>query len=179
MKVTGLSRVSKDIIIGEIEKELKSRQTFFIAQHGAISATALDQLRAKLRTSNARYFVVKNSLGKKAFEKANMKDLGEQLDGACGIAFTDGDAIASSKALVDFAKTNEVFKIQSAWFNGQMMSAAQVKMLAGLPSREVLLSRVVGGMQSPIRGFVNVLAGSIRQIVTVIDAIAKKKGEKG
>lgn len=176
MKATGLSRVSKDIIITEIEKELKAKPAFFVAQHGTLSAAALDKLRARLRSTNTRYFVVKNSLGRKALEKADLKPLSEQLNGACGLAFTTGDLAASSKALVDFAKENETFKIQSAYLNGEIVGADQVKVLASLPSKEVLIAKVVGGIQAPISRFVNVLSGTMRKVVTVLDAIAKKKG---
>lgn len=176
MKATGFSRVSKEKMIGEIEKELKNRKTFFVAQHGSISASAIDRLRARLRLSDTRYLVVKNSLGKKAFDRSNMKEIGEALKGACGIAFTSGDIVASSKALVDFAKENETFKIQSAYLNGELVGADKVKVLASLPSREVLIAKVLGGMQAPISKFVGVLSGTIRKIVTVLDAVAKKKG---
>ena len=176
MKATGFSRVSKEKLIGEIEKELKARTTFFVAQHGTISATALDRLRAKLRQSDTRYLVVKNSLGKKAFDRSNLKALGENLKGSCGIAFTSGDIVASSKTLVDFAKENEMFKIQTACLNGELVGADKVKVLASLPSKEVLIAKVLGGMQAPISNFVGVLSGTIRKIVTVLDAVAKKKG---
>jgi large subunit ribosomal protein L10 len=175
MKTTGFSRVSKDIVIKELEKELKARPSFFIAQHGTISATALDKLRAKLRQTNTRYFVVKNSLGKKALEKANLKQFSDSLSGSCGIAFTSGDIVASSKALVDFSKENETFKIQNAYFNGEMVGVDKVKVLASLPSKEVLIARVVGGIQTPISRFVGVLSGTLRSVVTALDAIAKKK----
>ena len=176
MKSTGLSRVSKDLIIGEVEKEIKSRPAFFITQHGTISATAMDKLRAKLRSSKSKYVTVKNRLGKKAFENAKMPALSETMTGACGITFTDGDVALSSKTLMDFARENEGFKIKAGYLNGQVMTGEQVKTLASLPSREVLIARVVGGMQAPISGFVGVLAGTLRKIVTVLDAVAKKKG---
>lgn len=176
MKATGYSRVSKEKLIGEIEKELKSRPTFFVAQHGTISATALDKLRAKLRASQTRYLVVKNTLGRKALDRVNLKGLAEHLNGSCGIAFTSGDVVASSKTLVDFAKENEMFKVQSAYLNGEIVGADKVKMLASLPPKEVLIARVVGRVQAPISRFVGVLSGTIRKIVTVLDAVAKKKG---
>ncbi len=176
MKATGLSRVSKDSIIGEIEKEIKGRSTFFVVQHGTLPAASLDKLRAKLRAVNARYFSVKNSLGRRAFDKANMKGLSESLTGSCGIAFADEDPVAPSKILMDFAKENQMVKVQSAYMNGTIVGADQVKTLATLPSREVLLAKALGGMKAPISKFVNVLSGTIRQVVTVIDAIAKKKG---
>lgn len=175
MKTTGYSRVSKDIIIREIEKELKAKPTFFVTQHGGVSAVAIDKLRSKLRGVNSRYMVVKKSLSRKALERVNLKQLGENMDGACGIAFTAGDVVASSKVLVEFAKENEAFKIHQGYMNGQAMAADQVKILATLPSREVLLSKLLGGMQAPVSRFVGVLSGTLRQVVTVLDAIAKKK----
>ncbi len=175
MKTTGLSRVSKDLIIKEIEKELKSRPAFFVTDHGTVPALALDKLRAKLRASNSRYLVIKKSLGRKALENANLQSVGE-LEGACGIAFTSGDIVLSSKTLVDFAKENESFKVRTGFMNGQVMTADKIKQLAGLPPKEVLLARVVGGMQAPIWRFVGVLSGTVRKVVNVLDAIVKKKG---
>lgn len=175
MKTTGLSRVSKDLIIGEIERELEGHQTFILADHGRLPAASLDKLRAKLRGAGTRYLVVKNTLGKRAFEKKGYKDIGAAMNGACGVAFSGGDAVQSAKVMVDFAKENELFKIQQGYLNGRALSADQVKALASLPSREVLLAKLLGSMQSPVSRFVGVLSGTIRQVVTVLDAIAKKK----
>ncbi len=176
MKVTGYSRVSKDSIISEIEKELKSRPTFFVAQHATVSASAMDKLRAKLRTVNSRYLVIKNSLGKKALERAKLQGLSDSFSGSCGIAFSSGEPVSPSKILVDFSKENENFKIQKGFVNGEVISLDRIKVLASLPSKEVLIAKVVGGIQAPLSRFVTVLSGTVRRIVTVLDAIAKKKG---
>ena len=175
MKTTGFSRVSKESIISEIEKEIKKHPTFFITRHESVPAAKIDKLRAKLRATQARYFVVKNTLGHKAFERAKIKGVAEYIQGACGIAFSGGDPVLSSKALMEFGKENETFKVQAGYLNGQLVGAEQVKVLAMLPSREVMLARVVGGIQAPISGFVSVLAGTLRKVVTALDAIAKKK----
>jgi large subunit ribosomal protein L10 len=177
MKTTGLSRISKERMIEEIEKELKNRETFFIARHDAVPAANIDKLRAKLRGARTRYLVVKNTLGRKALERANLKDLAQHIQGACGLAFSSGDATSSSKALMDFAKENESFKVQIALMHGQVLSADRVRDLSNLPSREVLLSRVVGGIQAPISGFVGVLAGTLRKLVNVVDALHKKRSQ--
>ena len=176
MKATGLSRLSKDLIIKQIEKEIQARPIFFVTQHAAVSGTNMDQLRARLRQSNAKYLVVKNRLGRKAFEKARLKDVAEMLTGACGITFTSGDPVGPCKVLVNFARENETFKIQTGYLNGQKLGADQIKSLASLPSREVLLARVIGGIQAPISGLAQVLSGTLRKVVTVLDALAKKKG---
>ena len=175
MKTTGYSRVSKESIIAEIEKELKARPTFFVARHDAVPADKIDKLRARLRASKTRYLVVKNTLGQKAFERAKLKEISQYIQGACGVAFSAGDRVIPSKVLMEFAKENEHFKVQAGWLNGRLVGAEQVKMLATLPSREVMLARVLGTMQAPISGFVSVLAGTLRKVVTALDAIAKKK----
>ena len=177
MKTTGFSRVSKDLIIKEIEKELKKGEPFFVVRHDTVPAASIDKLRAKLRGAKTRYLVVKNTLGQKAFERMKLKEMGDQIEGACGIAFTSGDVVGSSKALMEFAKDNQNFKVQAGYMSGKMMTSDQVKVLASLPSREVLLSKVLGGMQAPISGFVNVLSGTLRKLVNVVDAIQKKKSK--
>jgi large subunit ribosomal protein L10 len=176
MKTTGLSRVSKDTIIREIDKELKNNTMYFVTQQGKTSAFALDGLRSRLRKANGRYLVVKNSLAKKALEKHKIEKLPDGLSGTCGIVFSNGDPVASSKILMEFAKANEGFAVSSAYVSGAYMAPEQVKVLATLPSREVLLARVVGGIQAPISSFVNVLSGTLRKVVLVLDAVAKKKG---
>ena len=175
MKTTGFSRVSKESIISEIEKEIKKRPTFFIVDHNTVPSNKLDKLRNKLRASQGRYFVVKNTLGQKAFERAKLSEYSEHIHGACGIAFTAGDPVMSSKALMDFSKENENFKVKVGSLNGRLVGLDQIKVLASLPSREVMLSKVLGTMQAPIAGFVSVLAGTLRKVVTALDAIAKKK----
>ncbi|MBI3252759.1 MAG: 50S ribosomal protein L10 [Candidatus Omnitrophica bacterium] len=176
MKATGFSRVSKERIIGEIQKELKERPLFFVAEHGRVPASTMDKLRVKLRQSRARYLVIKNSLGRKAFEREKLAaEFSEAMKGSCGIAFSSGDPVASSKILVEFAKENEAFKIRGGFMNGRVMGLDQIKTLASLPSREVLLARVARGMQAPISRLAGVLAGTVRKVVNVLDAIKKLK----
>ena len=177
MKTTGFSRVSKESIIGEIEKEIKKNPVFFVTRHDKVPANRIDKLRVKLRASQTRYLVVKNTLGQKAFDRAKLKEFSQHIQGACGIAFSVGDGASSSKTLVEFAKENEHFKVQAGYLNGQPLSADEIRALAALPPREVMLATVLGTMQAPIAGFVGVLAGTLRKVVTALDAIAKKKSQ--
>ena len=175
MKLTGYSRLSKDLVIKEIKQALEKQPSFFVADHSNLSASLLDKLRAKLRKENSRYVAVKNSLGRRVLEGADLKDLTSHMNGKCGLVFVDKDPVSSSKVLVDFAKENETFKVQAGYVNGQVVSLAQIKELASLPSKQVLLSKMLGGMQAPISGFVGVLSGTLRKLVTALDAVAKKK----
>ena len=175
MKETGFSRVSKNLIIEQIEKELKVSPTFFITQHTSVPAVSLDKLRAKLRTTSSRYVVVKNSLGRRALQKDKFSNLAELMTGACGIAFSSGDPVLSSKILMDFAKQNEGFKVQSGFIDGAVIGADQVKTLASLPTREALLGQVASVLQAPIRGLAVVLNASIRSLAVVLNAVSQKK----
>lgn len=175
MKTTGFSRVSKDLIIEQIERELKASPVFFVVRHGGLSATSMDKLRAKLRAAGSGYRAVKNSLGRIALEKSGIKELQETLSGNCGFAFTYQDPVAPCKILVDFAKENERFQIQAGYMNGKVIGLDQVKVLASLPSREVLLTKVVTSIQFPLSRLVGTLSGAVRKVVTVLDAIARKK----
>lgn len=176
MKETGLSRVSKNLVIAEIEKEIKKRSGFFVTKHSRVAAIAMDKLRVKLRKVDSRYLAVKGSLARKALKNTGLETLTDKFAGASGIAFTGADPVASSKVLVEFSKQNENFKLEAGFVNGQVISLEQIKVLANLPSREVLISRVLGAMQAPVSRFVGVLAGTLRKMVTVLDAVAKKKG---
>lgn len=175
MKATGFSRASKDAIIRDLEKELKSSANFFITQYGTVPASSMDQLRAKLRTVKSRYFVVKNSLGKRAFASTHHKGLCDVVSGPCGVVFAGADPVAPTKVLVQFAKENESFKIQTGCMNGEIISADQIKVLASLPPKEVLIARALGGMKAPLSRLVGVLSATVRSVVNVLDAIAKKK----
>ncbi|OIO38362.1 MAG: 50S ribosomal protein L10 [Candidatus Omnitrophica bacterium CG1_02_49_16] len=175
MKETGFGRVSKNLIIAQIKKELEGSPAFFITKYAGISSGSLDKLRTKLRGADSRYFVIKNSLGRKALASKKFSPLADEMTGACGIAFSDGDPAVSSKILMEFSKTNEGFKVHSGFVDEAVIGVDQVKVLASLPPKEVLIARVVGGVQAPISRFVRVLSGAVRRVVTVLDAIAKKK----
>ncbi len=177
MKVTGFSRASKDLMIQSLERDLKAYPTFFITEYTGVSASMMDKLRARLRKEKTRYVAVKNSLSKRVFSKSLLKPLAEHFNGACGLALSGADPVGPSRVLVEFAKENESFKIQAALINGQPVSVADVKTLASLPPKNVLLAKVLGQMNAPISGFVGVLSGTLRKLVTALDAIAKKKGE--
>jgi large subunit ribosomal protein L10 len=92
-----------------------------------------------------------------------------------GVSFSGKDIVATAKVLVNFSKANNKFVIKGAVVDGKVMTLDEVKALASLPSREVLLSQVVGGIKSPITGFVNTLGGILRKFVYAVDAIKTKK----
>ena len=99
------------------------------------------------------------------------------FEGATAMAFSKEDAVAPAKVLADFAKEEklEALQVKAGLVEGSVIDAAGVKALADLPPREVLVAQVLAGMQSPIVGFVNVLQGTIRNLVYALEAVRKQK----
>ena len=132
-------------------------------------------LRNKLRDAEVSYQVVKNRLAKRAAAEAGISGLDEHLVGPTAIAFTSEDPIAPAKILQDFADEDDTFSIKSGFMDGQILSPDEIEALSKLPSREELLGKVLGSVQSPMYGLAGVLNGLLRNLVGVIGAIEEKQ----
>jgi large subunit ribosomal protein L10 len=119
--------------------------------------------------------VVKNSILNVVLDQLKIESMKDLVDGGVGVSLSGDDVIATTKVLVNFSKTHEKFQIKGAYIDGKLMGPDKIKEIASLPSREVLLARMVGGMKAPITGFVMVLGGVIRKFVYAIDAVKQKK----
>ena len=122
--------------------------------------------------------MVKNAILKIIFNKLKLESELSKIDGGMGISLSGADIISTCKALVIFANGHEKFKIKGAIIDGKSVPTDRVKQLATIPSKNVLLSRVVGGIKSPITGFVNTLSGILRKFVYVVDAVKSSKQKK-
>lgn len=177
MEKQGYGKLCKEKMIGEILADFKERPNFFLTNYMGSSVADLDTVRKSLRQSQSVFFVVKNSALKVVFDKLKLEEVKPLIDGGMGVSLSGEDVIAASKALVGFAKTHEKFKIKCAVIDGKLLTAEKVKELASLPTKDVLLAQVIGGIKAPITGFVGVLAGVLRKFVYVVDAVkgAKEK----
>jgi len=171
----GYGKLCKEKMINEILTDLKERPNFFITNYMGSSVSDLEDVRKSLRASSSTFYVVKNSMLKVVLDQLKLEDLKNLVDGGVGVSLSGGDVIATSKVLVNFAKTHEKFKIKGAMIDGKLVTTDKIKELASLPSREVLLAQIVGGIKSPITGFVMVLGGLIRKFVYVVDAVRSSK----
>ena len=140
-----------------------------------LSAKEMTQLRQRLREQSAGYQVVKNRLAVLAAQEAGMEVFTQLLEGSTGIAFGHGEPSATAKALDEFVRsTRSALVVRSAVLDGEFLSAAQVKALASLPSKEELLARLLGQMNAPIVGLVTVLKGPLRALAIVL----QRRGEQ-
>ena len=168
-------KMCKERMIEEIALRIKENPDFFVTSYMGSSSSDLELLRRNLKKLSARYFVVKNSTLKVVFNKLKLETMVPLIEGGVGMSLCGKDIISTCKTLVTFAKDHDKFKVKAAFIDGKCVSPERIKELAALPTREVLLARVVGGIKSPITGFVNVLGGTLRKFVYVVDAIKTKK----
>ncbi|MFH1406388.1 MAG: 50S ribosomal protein L10 [Candidatus Omnitrophota bacterium] len=165
----------KERIAQALGKDFKGAESVFVAELKGVKGGELVQLRREMKAIGGRFLVVKNSLAKIALEKTDYKPLAELLKGTIGLGLSGEDAIACSKMLVGFAKNRETFIIKGALLDGSLVGPTEIKTLAALPSREVLLTQLVSTLQSPIRGLAFVLNENIRKLACLLNEIANKK----
>ncbi len=133
------------------------------------------ELRRKMREAGVSYEVNKNTLIRIAAQEAGVEGLEAYLEKNTAVASSTEDPVAVAKVVCEFAKTNKQLVVKAGVLDGKVISADEVKALAALPPKEVLIAKVLGSMNAPITGFVNVLQGTIRNVVYALDAVRKAK----
>ncbi len=170
-----LGRALKEKWVDELKRSLKGTDTVVLTKFDRISAKDVNVLRQKLQGVEASLYMVKNRLCQLVFRDLGWKDLESMLEGTCGISSVRGDAAAVAKLLVDFSKEHEGFVLQGGLLGGEILKTPELVSLAKLPSRDTLLTQVLGGIQAPLTGLVGTLQGVQRTLVGVIHAILKKQ----
>ena len=170
-----MNRDQKAQVIEEVAGQLREAQAVFAVDYRGISVPQAAELRTKLRELNATFRVVKNTLSERAADEVGADGLKELLQGPTAMTFVRGDAAAAAKALRDFRRgtQNTLLEFKGGWMNGQSLTPEDVDAIAQLPSREVLIGRLVGTVAAPLSGLVTALnnlpAGLARQLQAIAD----------
>ena len=142
-----------------------------------LSVAKMRELKKALRVLGAEYIVAKKNLIRIATEQSSLAKLVDvgSFDGSVGVVVVpkEGDSVVLSKNVYDFAKANPVFKVFGAILEQRYLNADRFNELARLPSREILLGRMVGMMQYPLTGLMNVLQGNIKNLLIILSNIKK------
>jgi len=165
----------KQAAVAEIVKLLNSTVSGVLVGYEGITVADDTKLRADLRKAGVHYKVLKNSLLNFAVKEAGLAGLSASLSGTTALAVNTQGETAAAKILCEYAKKNEKFVIKAGFVEGEVIDAENVKALAKLPSKEVLIAQVLAGFNAPITGLVNVLNGNIRGLAVALNAIAEKK----
>ncbi len=159
----------------KLKDSLSRAQTAVLTDYRGINVAQMTKLRKQLRDSGVEYRVAKNSLIRIAARDAGLEGLEKFLEGPTAIAFGYDDPVKPAKILMDFARENKQLEVKAGLLEGKLIGLDQVKWLADLPPREVLLARVAGGMASPLSGMAGVLQATIRNFVYALDALRRQR----
>jgi len=173
-----LDRRTKEQVANELHEKLKDFKLAVLTGYSGMDVAKMTALRVVLRKSNAELRVVKNSLLSIASRETSFSALDGNFKGPLALAITYGDVIETTKALVDFAKKNANLEIKAGMMDGKILSRDQLTILAELPSREVLIGKLLSLMVGVQTSLVNVLSGVPRNFVQVLDAYRAKKASE-
>lgn len=170
----------KEKMVEELLEKFRKHPDFILTNYMGSSVSDLETLRRDLKKSKAgNYFVVKNSILKVIFDKLKVTECSAKIDAGMGIALSGEDVITTCKILTSFARTHDKLKIKSAVIDGRPVTLDKIKHLSSIPSKDALIAQVIGGIKSPITGFVNTLGAILRKFVYVVDAIKTSKQNTG
>jgi len=168
-----ITKERKEDLVAQYSEWLKKSQATILAEYSGMSMQDMDALRSKIREVGGEFHIVKNTLGKLAFEKAGLTMPENFFTGSTAVGFAFKDAPAMAKAMTDFAKGVEALKVKGGFLNNRPMNAEGVKSLADLPPLPVVRAQLLGTLLAPASKLVRTLAEPGRQIAAVIKAYSE------
>jgi large subunit ribosomal protein L10 len=169
------TRLQKEELLQKLTDRLGRSQSVVFLSVEKVKVSEVEQLRDGFFKEGLQLQVAKNSLLKRVLSDMNIEVPAEVTDQPMSLVYSYEDAVLGPKTVQPFLKDMENLKILGGIADNKFISAAQVEAYAKLPSREQLLGQLVGTLQAPISGLVNVLAGNIRGLVTVLGAVRDTK----
>jgi len=161
--------------VGQIAEKLKTAKVVVLTDYRGLSVAQLGDLRAKLRQADVEYRVIKNTLAKRAAEEAGVADLGPALTGPVAFALGYDDLSAPARLLGEWARSTRLkLDITGGLVEGRYYGAEQVRQLADLPSKEVLLAQLLGTLQTPIAQLVGTIQAPVQTLVGLLEAYKNK-----
>jgi large subunit ribosomal protein L10 len=158
-----------------LSEKLKKAKVAVLTDYRGLTVSQMQELRGKLRTGDVEYRVVKNTLARRAASAAGVPALEEELEGPVGIAFGYDDLSSPAKLINEWVRATRLkLDIKGGLVEGRVFSPDQVKQLADLPSREVLIAQLMGTLQSPVGQLVGIMQTPLQQLLGVLNAYKKK-----
>lgn len=165
----------KVTLVDELKDKFSRANATFLAEYQGIKSTNMDTIRQTLRNESVEFKVVRNTLARRAVEGTSLEAIGEQLKGPTALIFSYKDAAGAAKILTQFSKDHPKLKLLLGSLGDKMIGVEEIKGLAELPSRDVLLGKMLGSLNSPMTGLAMVLSGVPRKFVYALSAIKDAK----
>jgi large subunit ribosomal protein L10 len=157
-----------------LKGKFSSAKGIVLADFTGLTVAEADDLRRRCREAEVEYRVVKNTLAKIAARESELGDLEKYFRGPVAVAMSQKDAVAPARVLAEFRKVVQKPVFIGGFLDGRLLSPEQVRRIANLPPREVLLAQVIGAIQAPMGQIVWTLDGLLRNLVSIVDLASKK-----
>lgn len=170
-----MPRPEKVQAVADIREKLEQAEAVFLTEYRGLSVKDVQELRRSLREAGADYKVVKMTLARLAAGDAGIEGLDDYLSGPTALAFTQGDPVATAKALKEFSKANEVFSLKAGYLSGSVLTPEEISRLAEIESREVLLAKVAGAVKAPLFEAAGMFASFTRDAASIFSQLLERK----
>ena len=174
-----MNKTEKTEMVESLGSDLAKSSNAILFAFAGLKVPEVTELRRQVRGTESKYLVVKNTLALRATKGTALEAVAEHFTGATAVVYNRTSPVALAKVLTNFAKTNPNLVFKAAVIDGQAVAASQIKVIAELPSREELVSKLLFVMQSPMRRLVTVLNGPVRNLAGVMAQIADQKSKSG
>ena len=170
-----VTKAKKAEQIEKLSADLQKASSMIVGTFSKLTVAKDYELRKTVRSVGGRYQVVKNTLARRASEGTKVADALKGLEGVSSIAYTDGDPVALAKALSKYVDDNPEFSFKSGILEGRLISQAEIKALATMPSKEEIYSKLLFLMNAPAQRLVTVMNAVGRDLAVVINQGVEKK----
>ena len=176
-----MTREEKAQAVAELTEVVGSASAFYFTDYQGLTVAQATELRNQFRKAGVKFKIAKNTLLRRALsDKGLLTDqISTSMKGQTAVAFGFEDPAAPARVLKEFLEKSNQDKpaLKLAWLDGTIYDSKQLKTIAALPTKKDIMASIVGSIHAPISGIVNVLGALQRDIVYIMDAIEKKKGE--
>jgi len=165
-----LNRKEKEQVVSDLQKQVEQVKAVVLTNYRGLKVGQMDQLRRRLREEKITYSVVKNTLMKLASKGSALEKLHDYFEGPTAIAMSTGDPIPLARILSEFQKAQPLLEIKAGWIEGRVSSPEEVKALASMPSREVMLGKILGSIQMSGMQVAGTILSALQQVVSTVQA---------
>ena len=170
-----MNKTDKQTIVAALTAKLAEARAIYVTDYQGLTVGRVTDLRRRLHKAGVDYVVVRNTLALRALKAAAVPGLDAHVSGPTAFALTSADAAAAAKVLTDFAKEFEKPALKAAIVDGRAVTPEQVRRMAQLPPRDVLLAELAGALQAPLAGFVGALSGLLSTFVGAVEALRAQR----
>lgn len=168
-----MNRAEKQQTVDSLNEQFRSISSAFLIDYKGLKVVDATELRRKIREMDGRYVVVKNTLAARAAKETNLEQLEPYFQGPTAVAYHPKDVVGLAKLLTEISKANPNFTFKAALVEGKVVPATEIQAIASLPSREVMLSKLVFLLKAPLQRLNTVLTAPLRNLGLVLKQVPK------